>query len=123
MFRKILLILFISGLTVLSVLLEYRASADMSECQPPRVCLPEAPRLCETLRCLPEVTPPACEMPVCEAAPHPLHRQSQKCLRLWHEVSKTVSARPHFLCFLFPEDKLNTVARVSTADSLRALSR
>ena len=123
MFRTFLLILFLCGLTALSVLLEYRASAETYACEPQRVCLSEAPPPCEMMPCLPSMQPPACEMPVCEAAPHPLHRQSQQCLRLWHGVSETVFARPHFPCFLFREYPLQSVARVSTADIMRALSR
>ena len=53
MFRKILLIFLFCGLTVLSVVLEYRATAGTSTCPSPRgPCVP--------------VEPPACEIPDCE---------------------------------------------------------
>ena len=53
MFRKIFLIFLFCGLTVLSVVLEYRASAGISTCPSPRgPCVP--------------VEPPACETPDCE---------------------------------------------------------
>lgn len=51
MFRKILLIFSLCGLTALSVFLEYHARAETYGCQPARVCLPEAPALCETQPC------------------------------------------------------------------------
>ena len=73
MFRTFLLIFSFCGLTAVSVVLEYKASAEAYECPPSSVCLPEAPLRCETLPngffC---VQPPKCEMPVCEVSvPHP----------------------------------------------------
>ena len=45
MFRTFLLMLFLCGLTPVSVVLSYRASARFPyDCQPVRVCLPETPR-------------------------------------------------------------------------------
>ena len=61
MFRTFLLILFLSGLTALSVFLEYRASAETYACQPPRVCVPDVkiPN-CEVAAPLPR----SCEFPM-----------------------------------------------------------
>ena len=124
MFRTFLLIFSLCGLTALSVMLSYRASAEAYECQPQPVGLPEAPLPYEMILCLPSVQPPACEMPECQAVPHPLHRQSRKCLRLWHEVSETVFASPQvFPCFFSTMNKLDAVAMASTLDVMRALSR
>ena len=55
MFRTFLLILFLCGLTAISVVLSYKASAATYECQPARVCLPEAPPPCETIPRVPSV--------------------------------------------------------------------
>ena len=124
MFRTSLLIFSLCGLTALSVVLSYSASAEMYGCQPQRVCLPEAPLPCGTILCLPSVQPPACEMPECQAVPHPLNQQSRKCLRLWHRVSETVFASPQvFPCLFSTMNKLDAVAMVSTLDVMRALSR
>ena len=63
MFRKILLILFLCGLTLFSVVLEYRASAAFSVCEQPRsICV--------------SVKPPMCELPDCEVM-RPLLRRSR----------------------------------------------
>ena len=88
MFRTFLLIFSLCGLTTVSVVLSYRASAETYECPPSPVCLPEAPLRCETIKCLPSVQPPVCKMPVCETVPHPLHRHSGACLRALHGVSQ-----------------------------------
>ena len=53
MFHRFLLILFLCGLTAVSVVLSYRASAEPFACPPSPVCLPETPPPCETIRCLP----------------------------------------------------------------------
>ena len=53
MFRKILLIFLCCGLTVLSVVLEYRATAETSTCPPRREL------------CVPDVNPPNFEKPEC----------------------------------------------------------
>ncbi|MYA69390.1 hypothetical protein F4009_00005 [Candidatus Poribacteria bacterium] len=60
MFRTFLLILFLCGLTAVSVVTEYRARAETSLCPSPRVCVPEVkipdcevaprPRACEPLK-------------------------------------------------------------------------
>ena len=65
MFRTFLLILFLSGLTALSVFLEYRASAETYACQPPRVCVPDVkiPN-CEVAAPLPR----SCEFPMKRSA-------------------------------------------------------
>ncbi len=52
MFRKILLMLFLCGLTGFSMLTEYRGSAETYACQVAGVCLPETPPPCETIPCL-----------------------------------------------------------------------
>ena len=52
MFRKILLMLFLCGLTGFSVLTEYRGSAETYACQVAGVCLPETPPPCETIPCV-----------------------------------------------------------------------
>ena len=95
MFRTFLLMLFLCGLTVLSVVLENRARAETSICpSPPR------PRVC-----LPEV-----KIPDCEVLPVP-----RTC-----EVMK----RPQPLSLEdVPKETLNTVSRVSTLDIIRAMSR
>ena len=55
MFRTFLLILFLCGLTLFSVVLEYRARAETFACQPVRVCrVPTAPPCAE----------PACPSPL-----------------------------------------------------------
>ena len=52
MLRKILLILFLCGLTAVSVLTEYRSSAGFpSECPPLRVCQSDPPPPCEAYIC------------------------------------------------------------------------
>ena len=51
MFRKILLMLFLCGLTLFSVLTEYRGSAETYACQVAEVCLPETPPPCEAIPC------------------------------------------------------------------------
>ena len=52
MFRKILLIFLFCGLTVLSVVLEYRATAGSSTCSSPRgLCVPVEPPVCEISDC------------------------------------------------------------------------
>ncbi len=52
MFRKILLMLFLCGLTAVSVVLSYKASAATYACQVAPVCrFPETPPPCETLPC------------------------------------------------------------------------
>lgn len=94
MFRTFLLILFLFGLTAVSVVLEYRASAETYACQPPRVCVPD-------------VKIPNCE----EAAP---------LLRSCGFPMK----RPQKLSFeAVAIEKLNTVSRVSTLDILQAIRR
>lgn len=111
MFRTFLLILFLCGLTVLSVVLEYRASAAGSECGfPPRAI------------CVPDVKPPDCVIPDCEVL-RPLLRVS--CERAWREpLMKTrVRSPQRFPCFVFEDDKLQTVARVSTLDIMRAIGQ
>ena len=60
MFRKILLIFLFCGLTVLSVVLEYRASAGPFTCSSPRgLCVP--------------VKPPDCVLPDCDVVRPLLH--------------------------------------------------
>ena len=109
MFRKILLIFLFCGLTVLSVALEYRASAGTSTCPSPRgLCVP--------------VEPPDCKLPTCEAVRPLLHRS---CDRAWREhLIGDVIRCPQRLCFVDVKmDKLQTVARVSTLDIMRAMGR
>lgn len=121
MFRTVLLLLFFCGLTVLSVVLEYKASAATYECQPLRVCMPAAPLPCNTLPCVPDVTPPDCPRPDCDVE-RPLLRRS--CAHAWRApLMKTGVRHPQLPCFIFREDKLNAVARVSTLDILRAIGR
>ena len=104
MLRILFLIFFLFGLTVLSVFLEYRASAEVShECPSDQVCVPKPrPRVCEVL-------PPL----------------RWSCERAWQEhIIGNVIRSPRKLCFVdVPFDKLSTVARVSTLDILHAIGR
>jgi len=70
MFRKIFLIFLFCGLTVLSVVLEYRATAATSTCPgfPRGLCVP--------------VEPPDCKPSTCEVERPLLHRS---CDRAWRE--------------------------------------
>ena len=123
MFRTFLLMLFLCGLTAVSVVLSYRASAEPFACHVAPICLPEAPLGCQTIACLPEVQPPECEVPDC-AVLRPLLRRS--CAQMWREhLRDTVRRSPQrFPCFVDEKfDKLQTVSRVSTLDILRAMSR
>ncbi|RKU09497.1 hypothetical protein C6503_21305 [Candidatus Poribacteria bacterium] len=79
MFRSFLLILFLCGLTVVSVVLEYKASAETFACPPTRVCLPKAPPPCETLPCVLDVKPPDCEPLDCDVS-RPLLRRARACV-------------------------------------------
>lgn len=109
MFRTFLLILFLSGLTAFSVVLEYKkTSAAPSDCPPVRVCVPA-------------VLPPACPRADCEVERPSLRRWCAPSLRV--HLRETVRSRPQLPCLLFREDPLQSVARVSTADILRAISR
>lgn len=122
MFRTFLLIFSFCGLTAFSIVLEYKASADPYDCQPLRVCVPEAPPPCEPMACVfPDVQPPACELPICKVERPLVRRWCAHSLQL--PLRDTARSRPQLPCFLFREDKLNTVARVSTADIMRAISR
>ena len=68
MFRKILLIFLFCGLTILSLVLEYRATAGTSTCSSPRgLCIP--------------VKPPDCVLPDCDVA-RPLLR---RCEHRWQQ--------------------------------------
>lgn len=108
MFRTLILIFLFCGLTVLSVVLEYGATAETSTC-PPRRGL-----------CVPDVNPPNCVRPDCEVE-RPLLR---RCEHRWRVPLITDAIRcPQRLCFVFEYDKLETVARVSTLDILRAIGR
>ncbi len=103
MLRTLFLIFFLCGLTIVSVRLEYRASAETYVCPPPsRVCVPD-------------VKPPDCEVE------HPFPRS---CERPWQKrlIGDTIRC-PQGLCFVFEDDKLSTVAMVSTLDLLRAMGR
>lgn len=110
MFRTFLLMLFLCGLTLFSVVLEYRASAVGSVCEQPRdLCIP--------------VKPPMCVIPDCEVS-CPLLRRS--CAQAWREhfIENPVIRSPQSLCFVdVPFDQLQTVARVSTHNILRAMGR
>ena len=90
MFRTLLLILFLCGLIVLSVVLEYRADAAAYECEQLRaICVP--------------VKPPDCVIPDCQVM-RPLLRVS--CERAWREhLMKTRVRSPQPMCFVFREDK------------------
>jgi len=68
MFRKILLIFLFCGLTVLSVVLEYRATAETSTCSPRGLCI--------------RVKPPDCVKPDCDVT-RPLLRLS--CAHRWQQ--------------------------------------
>ena len=108
MFRKILLIFLCCGLTVLSVVLEYRASAKTYQCSPRGLCVP--------------VKPPDCVRPDCGVL-RPLLRVL--CKHRWrqHLIADAIRC-PQSLCVVdVPFDKLNTVAMVSTLDILRAMGR
>ena len=108
MFRTLILIFLFCGLTVLCVVLEYGATAETSTCLKfPRVCVPD-------------VQPPDCKLPTCEVD-RPLLR---RCEHRWRVplIADTIRC-PQRLCFVFEDDKLNTVARVSTLDILRAIGR
>ena len=108
MFRKILLIFLFCGLTVLSVVLEYRATAGTSTCPSPRgLCVP--------------MEPPDCKLPTCEVVRPLLHRSYDRAWRE-HLIGDAIRC-PQRLCFVFEDDKLNTVARVSTLDIMRAIGR
>ena len=104
---KILLILFLCGLVVLSVVLEYRASAETPTCSPRGLCL--------------RVQPPDCVKPDCEVLRPLLHRS---CEHRWQQplIGDTIRC-PQSLFFVFDDDKLSTVAMVSTLDILRAMGR
>ena len=108
-----IMILFLCGLFGFSLVLEYRGSAATSEC-------PDPP-----LRPCPRVTPPPCErpdvLPDCSVV-RPLLRVS--CEHAWrkHLIGETIRS-PQSLCFVFEDDKLNTVAMVSTLDIMRAMGR
>lgn len=109
MFRPLFLIFFLCGLIVLSVCLAYRASAEADRCSVPIGV------------CLPEVKLPVCERPDCEVE-RPLLRSS--CAPAWRKPLIADAIRcPQRLCFVFEDDKLQTVARVSTLDILRAMGR
>ena len=85
MFRKILLIFLFCGLMILSVALEYRATAGASTCPSPRgPCVP--------------MEPPACERPDCEVV-RPLLCVS--CEHAWREhlIGETIRS-PQSLCFV-----------------------
>ena len=106
--KGFLLILFLCGLVGVSVVLEYRASAETYQCSPRGLCVPE-------------VKPPDCVRPDCEVE-RPLLRSS--CAPAWRKtLIERVIRCPQRLCFVFESDKLDTVARVSTLDILRAIGR
>lgn len=109
MLRSLFLIFFFCGLTVLSVVLEYRASAEAYVCpsHPREICVPVKPADCGS-------------PPDCSVLP-PLRRS---CERAWQEhlIGDTVRS-PQSLCFVSEDDKLNTVAMVSTLDIMRAMGR
>ena len=103
MFHKILLIFLFCGVTVLSVVLEYGATAGPYTCPSPRgPCVPVKPPDCDVARPL-------------------LHRS---CKHTWrkHLIGDTIRC-PQPICFVFEGDKLNTVAMVSTLDIMRAIGR
>ena len=105
---KIPLIIFLCGLVVLSVVLEYRASAETYQCSPRGLCVP--------------VQPPDCVKPDCEVL-RLLLRIS--CKHRWrqHLIGDAIRC-PQSLFFVdVPFDKLNTVAMVSTLAILRATGR
>ena len=111
-----IMLLFLCGLVAFSVVLEYRGSAAVRECP----VLPLQPR-----RPCPRVTPPPCErpdvLPDCSVV-RPLLRVS--CEHAWREhlIGETIR-NPQSLCFVFEDDKLSSVAMVSTLDILRAIGR
>lgn len=95
MFRAFLLMLVLCGLTILSVVLEYRARAETYTCPSPplpRVCLPEV------------------KIPDCEVAPRP-----RACEPLKRPQKLSLEA--------VAIDPLQSVSRVSTMDRMRAMSR
>ena len=107
MFRTLLLILFLCVLTAFSVVLEYRARAATYTCSPRGTCV--------------RVKPPDCVIPDCQVM-RPLLRVS--CERAWREhLMKTGVRSPQLPCFVFEDDKLQTVARVSTLDIMRAIGQ
>ena len=122
MFRTFLFILFLCGLTAVSVVFEYKASAAAYTCQPQCVCQPASPPPCQPMLCLPSVQPPDCPRPDCEGVQHPLLRRS--CAQMWREhLMKTGVRSPQLPCFVFRDDPLDAVARVSTHNILRAIGR
>ena len=105
MFRSLLLILFLCGLTAFSVVLKYQASAATYECQPLRVCQPASPPPCQPMLCLPSVQPPDCPRPDCERVQHPLLRRS--CAQMWREhLMKTGVRSPQLSCLFFKTSHL-----------------
>ena len=109
MFRKILLIFLFCGPIVLSVVLEYRATAGTSICPSPRgLCVP--------------VEPPDCKLPTCEVERPLLHRSYDRTWRQ-HLIGNVIRC-PQPMCFVDVKmDKLQTVAMVSTLDIMRAMGR
>lgn len=96
MYRMFLLIFLLSGLTLLSGCLEYRARAETSLCPSPSL-----PRVC-----VPEVKIPDCEA----ETPRPRACEPMK--------------RPQKLSLeAVANDPLNAVSRVSTHNIMRAMSR
>ena len=109
MFRKIVLIFLFCGLTILSLVLEYRATARTSTCPgfpPVRV---------------PDVQLPDCKPPTCEVERPLLHRS---CEHTWRQrlIADTIRC-PQRSGFVFERDQLSTVAMVSTLDIMRAMGR
>ena len=96
MFRSFLLILFLSGLTLLSGCLADRARAETALCPSPSL-----PRVC-----VPEV-----KIPDCEVAP-PLPRACEPMKRRQKLSLEAVAIDP-----------LQSVSRVSTHNIMRAMSR
>lgn len=110
MLRILFLILFLCGLTIVSVSLEYRASAAGAACEFPLRAI-----------CVPDVKPPDCEIPDCEVLP-PVRRSCEHASRAY--LMKTGVRSPQLMCFVDVKmDPLNTVSRVSTLDIMRAMSR
>ena len=62
MLRNILLILFLCGLTVFSVILAYRARAEPSPCSPRGRCVPVQPPDCVGPDCGSTATNPAADV-------------------------------------------------------------
>lgn len=70
--------------------------------------------------CVPDVLPPDSVLPDCEMA-RPLLR---RCEHAWRDPFIGDAIRcPKSLFFVFEDDKLSTVAMVSTLDIMRAISR